>query len=69
MKFIEGMRVEKKEFEDGKFLFKVSIKFDDFMKDVDSYVNDRGYINIDICKAKSNDKWYAKLNEWKAPKR
>lgn len=64
--FINGLTVKKQDFNNGDYLFKVSIKFDDFMKEIDSYVNDRGYINIDICKAKSSDKWYARLNEWKA---
>lgn len=58
--FIDGMKV-KQRFEG---LLGVSINLDVFKRFAEAY-NNQGYLNIDICKSKDKDAWYARLNTWK----
>lgn len=65
MIFIDGLTVKKQEFDNGDFIFKLGIDFNKLVECLGEHINDKGYVNVDICKAKNGDKWYAKLNEWK----
>lgn len=58
--FVDGMKV-KERFEN---LLGVSIKVDNFKKFIEENES-KGYVNIDICKSRDKDSWYARLNTWK----
>lgn len=64
MIFIDGIKAKQQLFKDGKFIFKLNIKFDKFVENIGDYINEDGYVNLDICESKSGN-WYIKLNEWK----
>ncbi|MBQ2175396.1 MAG: hypothetical protein II453_10115 [Alphaproteobacteria bacterium] len=57
--FVDGMKV-KKRFEN---LYGVSINLENFNKFAEAHKN-KGYLNIDICKSKDKEVWYARLNTW-----
>lgn len=61
--FVDGMKV--KERYEG--LLGVSIRIDNFKAFIEEYENN-GYVNIDICKSRDKDSWYARLNTWKPSK-
>lgn len=61
--FVDGVKV-KQNF-DG--LLGVSIKLDKFEGFIKEHAKD-GWLNLDICKSKEKDSWYAKLNTWKPNK-
>lgn len=62
--FVDGMKV-KQRFE-GLLGVSINVKyFSDFIK---AHEN-KGYVNIDICKSKDKDGWYARLNTWKPEKK
>ena len=63
-KFIDGLKVQRREFNNGDYIFSLNLKFDTFVDCIGDLINDKGYVNIDICKSKTTDKWYCKLNEW-----
>ena len=48
-------------------LFDLGIKIEDFKKFLDEN-NSNGWVNVNICKSKEKDTWYAKLNSWKPNK-
>lgn len=58
--FVDGMKVKKK----YENLLGVSINLEYFNKFAEAHSN-KGYLNIDICKSKDKDSWYARLNTWK----
>ena len=58
--FVDGVKV-KQRFEN---LLGVSINLEYFNKFAEEHKN-KGYLNIDICKSKDKDNWYARLNTWK----
>ena len=57
--FVDGMKV-KQRFEG---LLGVSINVEYFKKFLEQHTK-KGYMNIDICKSKDKDSWYARLNTW-----
>lgn len=57
--FVDGVKV-KQRFEN---LLGVSINLEYFNKFAEAHKN-KGYLNIDICKSKDKDSWYARLNTW-----
>ena len=59
--FVDGMKVKKK-FDN---LYGVSINLEYFNRFAEAHKNNKGYLNIDICKSKDKDNWYVKLNTWK----
>lgn len=61
--FVDGVKIKQKF--DG--LLGVSIKLDKFSKFVKEHEKD-GWLNLDICKSKDKDSWYARLNTWKPDK-
>ena len=63
--FVDGVKV-KQRFDN---LLGVSIKVEDFEKFLKANMNENGYLNIDICKSKDKDAWYARLNTWKPDKK
>ena len=63
--FIDGLKVKKQDFQSGDYIFKLNIDYAKFVESIGEFIDDKGYVNIDICKSKATDKWYAKLNEWK----
>lgn len=62
--FVDGVKV-KQRFEN---LLGVSINLEYFNKFAEEHKN-KGYLNIDICKSKDKDNWYARLNTWKPDKK
>lgn len=61
--FVDGVKVKQRF--DG--LLGVTFKLDYFNKFAEAHSNN-GYLNIDICKSKDKDVWYARLNTWKPEK-
>lgn len=63
--FATGLNVRK--VNDFKFGISINVeKFTDFMS---AYKNEKGYVNIDICKAFEKESWYGKLNVWQPTKK
>lgn len=58
--FIDGVKVKQRF--DG--LLGISINLEKFEKFAEEHKNN-GYLNIDVCKSKDKDSWYARLNTWK----
>ena len=61
--FIDGVKVKQRF--DG--LLGISINLEKFEKFAEEHKNN-GYLNIDVCKSKDKDNWYARLNTWKPNK-
>lgn len=61
--FVDGMKVKQK----FDTLFGVSINLEYFNRFAEAHQN-KGYLNIDICKSKEKEGWYARLNTWKPTK-
>ena len=59
--FVDGMKVKQRF--DGLLGVSINVKyFSDFIKRHEN----KGYVNIDICRSKEEKKgWYARLNTWK----
>ncbi len=64
--FTKGLWVEKKTFDNGGEIIKLSIKVEDFCNFIEEHMNEKGYVNIDL-KAKKEDKskYYGELNTYK----
>lgn len=62
--FVDGVKVKQRF--DG--LLGVSINLEYFNKFAEAHKN-QGYLNIDICKSRDKDSWYARLNTWKPTKK
>lgn len=58
---------------EGKFGLKVSINYNKFVQEVQQHLNQKGYVNLDINKRKTEGKYgethYATLNEWTPEKK
>lgn len=61
--FVDGVKVKQR----WENLLGVSINLEYFNKFAEAHKN-KGYLNIDICKSKDKDNWYARLNTWKPDK-
>lgn len=61
--FADGIKVRKI----NENFFAMSIKLDKFQEWIKGKETG-GYINLNICAAKSSGAWYVKLNEWKPNK-
>lgn len=61
--FVDGVKVKQR----WENLLGVSINLEHFNKFAEAHSN-KGYLNIDICKSKDKDSWYARLNTWKPDK-
>lgn len=61
--FIDGVKVKQRF--DG--LLGISINLEKFEKFAEEHKNN-GYLNIDVCRSKDKDNWYARLNTWKPNK-
>lgn len=62
--FVDGIKV--RQINDN--FFAMSIKLDKFREWIKGKETEGGYINLNICAAKSSGAWYVKLNEWKPNK-
>lgn len=62
--FAKGLFVEKKDGSPDFVVCRLSVKCKDFYEFMKEHVNDKGYINIQVKKAKKNDKLYAELDTW-----
>lgn len=65
MIFVDGLKVKKQDFSNGDYIFKLNIDYTKLVEFLGDNLNEKGFVNIDICKSKTTDKWYCKLNEWK----
>lgn len=61
--FADGVSIKPKETKYGEIL-KVGIKAEPFMDFLAKYINERGYVNLDLKKGQSG-KWYMELNTYK----
>lgn len=63
-KFVDGLFVKEKTLKYGP-ITELSFKVEEFTQWMKEYVNDKGYVNVTIKKAKESGKPYAELNDWK----
>lgn len=58
---------------EGKYGLKISINYNKFVQEAQQHLNQKGYINLDINKRKTEGKYgethYATLNEWTPEKK
>lgn len=62
--FVDGVKVRK--INDN--FFAMSIKLDKFLEWAKGKETEHGYINLNLCQAKTSGVWYPKLNDWKPDK-
>lgn len=60
--FAQGVKVVEKETKFGS-IYKFGIKAETFMDFIAKYINEKGYVNLDLKKS-SKDKWYLELDTY-----
>lgn len=60
--FAEGVKITEKETKFGT-IYKFGIKAEIFMDFIAKYINEKGYVNLDLKKS-SKDKWYLELDTY-----
>lgn len=60
--FADGLSLKSKETQYGEII-KLGINYEKFTEFLAKYVNERGYVNIDLKKGKSGN-WYSELNTY-----
>lgn len=63
--FVQGLFVDKKVFDSGGDITKLSIQVDRFIEYLQKNKNEKGYVNIDV-KTSKGGKPYAQLNAFQA---
>ena len=63
--FATGIKITKYDFNNGEFIMKLGIKKDLFIEFLLKYVNNAGYVDIDIKQSKKTGEWYGELNTFK----
>lgn len=66
-KFVKGLYISDWKKPDWVKL-SFSLKVEDFKEFISENVNDKGYVNIDVCESREG-KLYAALNEYKSEKK
>ena len=61
--FPKGMLVREVNGQYGNF-FAVGINLKEFNEFAKEHLDDEGYINLNLCKAKTHENWYFKLSNW-----
>lgn len=62
--FADGLNIKSKETQYGEII-KLGVNYEKFTEFLAKYVNERGYVNIDIKKGQSG-KYYSELNTYKS---
>lgn len=62
--FVNGMRIERKFFNNGGSIDKVGICVNDFMQFLQQHVGPTGWVNFDIKTSQNTGQPYAELNTW-----
>lgn len=62
--FTDGLFCDEHEFSDGNKITKLSFKVQQFIEFLNQNVNEKGYVNVIVGKAKSG-KLYGKVDTWK----
>lgn len=60
--FVDGVKITKKETKFGT-IYKFGIKAETFMDFIAKYINEKGYVNLDLKKS-IKDKWYLELDTY-----
>lgn len=45
-------------------IYKLSIKFEDFVEFASEHIKENGYVNIDFQEKKNSEELYGKINTW-----
>lgn len=61
--FAQGVKVVEKETKFGS-IYKFGIKAETFMDFIAKYINEKGYVNLDLKKS-SKDKWYLEIDTYR----
>ena len=62
--FVNGMRIERKTFQDGGSIDKVGICVADFIQFLQQHQGPTGWVNFDIKLSQNTGQPYAELNTW-----
>jgi len=62
--FADGLSIKSAQTQYGEII-KLGINYEKFTEFLAKYVNERGYVNIDLKKGKSGN-WYSELNTYKS---
>mgnify|MGYP003647879643 CR=1 FL=1 len=62
--FVNGMRIERKFFNNGGSIDKVGINVNDFIQFLQQHVGQTGWVNFDIKTSQNTGQPYAELNQW-----
>ena len=62
--FAKGLFVEKNPKSPDFVVCRLSVKCKDFYEFMKEHVNEKGYVNIQVKKAKKDEKLYAQLDTW-----
>jgi len=62
--FVNGMRIERKQFTNGGSIDKVGICVNDFIQFLQQHVGPTGWVNFDIKTSQNTGQPYAELNTW-----
>ncbi len=62
--FVNGMRIERKHFNNGGSIDKVGICVNDFIQFLQQHVGPTGWVNFDIKLSQNTGQPYAELNTW-----
>ena len=63
--FVNGMRIERKQFQNGGSIDKVGICVADFIQFLQQHQGPSGWVNFDIKLSQNTGQPYAELNTWK----
>ncbi len=63
--FVNGMRIERKFFQNGGSIDKVGINVNDFIQFLQQHASPTGWVNFDIKTSQKTGQPYAELNTWK----
>ena len=62
--FVNGMRIERKFFQNGGSIDKVGINVNDFIQFLQQHASPTGWVNFDIKTSQKTGQPYAELNTW-----
>lgn len=62
--FVDGMRIERKFFQNGGSIDKVGICVNDFIQFLQQHVGPTGWVNYDVKISQNTGQPYAELNQW-----
>lgn len=67
--YINGVQLKEKVFQDGGSIIGLSVKLDKLIPSLQEHVNEKGYVNLKICKKRQPDQYggthYIELDTWR----